>query len=388
MNPFVSRALLFLTVFISLSTLISCGGQPALEQTQTAVKADTPEVPINSAVKKGWQASTAGSKENPLDFKPHIEGDEIFVASRSGKINGISIETGKTIFSEKLDASLVSGVGTNLSTIFAATTSGEVIALDREDGTEKWRYAVGRSISSAPVGSDQSVIIRTIDGKIIALDQLSGEQIWALERPVASLSVGLDAPSLVAGGGVVTGFSSGRVLACNVSTGQIFWEKRAFRPAGKNEIDRLIDIDATPVLAGQVAIVGAMKGGLIAYLLKNGEALWRNSEAGTRKNIAVHEQHIAVTQPASLVSLLDINTGTLIWQQKQLRGHGLTAPIITENSVIVGSLDGDLYFLDKADGSITSKYHLTSAAITSLRKTGQRFIAYSAGSGALISVEL
>lgn len=377
-----------LIVSLMLVALAACGGrQPVLEENQTVAQAPTPEVAKNSTASIQWRASSAGSKNGGANFTPAVQGDNIYVASRNGRVEGFSLATGDNIFSAKLDASLVSGVGANASSIIASTSTGTIIALDINDASEKWRHEVGRSISAAPAANDQLVVIRTIDGHIIGLNAVTGEQIWALERPVAALSVGQDAPSLLAGEGVVSGFSSGRVLVNNIYNGSTFWEKRAFRPSGKNEIERLIDIDAQPVLAGQTVLIGAFKGGVIAYNLRDGEEIWRNEAAATRKIMAVSEGLLAITGPQSQVSLHELTTGNLNWQSDELLGHGLTEPVLTENALIVGTLDGDLYFFDLSNGDISSRLSIGRSAITALFKVGQGIIAYSANSGALSLIQ-
>lgn len=383
---FHTKAITRAACALLLLGLMSCGGRASLEETQTVAEVDAPDVPENSVVEILWRASSTGSKTNAINFDPQVEGETIFLANHGGKIQGFALASGEREFKADVDTNLVSGVGVNISSVIAATTSGEIIALDRDKGDEKWRYSINRSISAKPSVNDQYVVIRTIDGKVVGLNAQSGEKVWGFERPVASLSVGLDSPSLIAGEGVITGFSSGRIMANSLYNGTIFWEKRAFRPAGKNEIDRLIDIDARPALAGQTAIVGAMQGGLIAYRLKNGEELWRNEDVGTRKTITVWNELVAITEPQSVITMLNIGSGEQLWQQSELRGHGLTAPVIYDEGVVVGGLEGDVYFLDKENGNIKSQFHLFSSPITALHKTKQGVVAYSAASGKLVSI--
>lgn len=378
-------------IFLSLMlvALAACGGrQAALEENQAVAPTTAPDVAKNTAAAIQWRASSAGSKTGGAQFEPRIMGERIYVSNHDGRIASFDLLTGNRELSIKLGESLVSGVAVNANNVIAVTTTGSVIALDTGDGAEKWRHEVKRSISAAPSVNDEQAVIRTIDGHIIGLNAVTGEQVWALERPVASLSVGLDAPSLLAGEGVISGFSSGRVLANNLYNGSIFWEKRAFRPTGKNEIERLIDIDAQPVLAGQAVLVGAYKGGIVAYRLRNGEEIWRNTKASTRKRMVVSDKVLAVTGPQSEVSLLDLASGETKWQQNQLKGHGLSAPIVMEDSLVVGSLAGVLYFFDLSSGDITSQLKIGKSPITALRKVDQGFIAYSANSGALSFISL
>jgi outer membrane protein assembly factor BamB len=363
--------------------LSACGGQPDLEATQAVAREPVPEVANNSAVEVAWRAESAGGSLGAVPFEPVAEGNDVFTASPKGQIRGFDLETGNNVFSHSVRGSLVNGVGVNANSVVVVTNKGEVVVLDRSDGSERWRYDVGRSISAAPALNDRVIVIRTVDGHVIGLNAVTGDQVWSIERPVASLSLGLDAPGLIAAEGLVSGFSSGRVLASNVFNGSTFWEKRAFRPGGKNEIERLIDIDASPVQAGDMIIIGAYQGGLVAYRLRSGEEVWRNEDTSTRKPIAVSSLFLGITGPESDVALIARDTGKTRWKRTQLRGNGLSAPVITDESVIVGNLDGDLYFYHLTDGAIKNRFSVGTGAITALLKVDQGVLVYSAGSGKL-----
>ncbi len=368
--------------------LLSACGQPKLQENQAVVKAPEPLVVHSEQFEVAWRVSSTGSKSGGALYEPRVEGKVIYTSSRSGQIQGYLLESGEKVFSVKLTEKLVSGVGVNVSSVIAVTGSAEIIALDRDDGSEKWRVSVDSAISAAPALNDQLIVIRTVDGQVIGLNAISGVQEWAIERPVAALSIGQDAPGLVAAEGIVNGFSSGRILASNVYNGSPFWEKRAFRPGGKNEIERLIDIDASPIMVGSMVVVGAYKGGMVALQIRDGSEVWSNEGASTRKTIARSDSLLAITGPESEVEVLAQDTGRTRWKKQQLRGHALSAPIILHDSVVVGSMDGVLYFLSLENGKIRSKFQAGSAPITALRKTEQGLIVYSASSGALSLIRL
>ncbi len=373
---------------MALTFLAACGGgQPDLEETQAVARAPVPDVALNTAAETAWRASSGGGKLGAVQFEPVIIDDTVYIASPKGHIQGFNLDSGKSVLSKSVGDHLANGVGVNMSSIVAVTVKGEVIALNRADGSEDWRYDIGRSISAAPALNDQVIVIRTVDGYMIGLNAVTGKQVWSIERPVASLSVGLDAPGLIAAEGLVSGFSSGRVLASNVYNGTTFWEKRAFRPGGKNEIERLIDIDASPVLAGEMILVGAYQGGIVAYRIRDGEEIWRSDEVSTRKPMALSSLFLGVTGPESDVSLIALGTGKTRWKRTQLRGNGLSGPVITDESVVVGNLDGDLYFFALTDGAIKSRYRVGTGAITSLLQVEQGILVYSAGSGKLTLIK-
>ena len=368
--------------------VLSACGQPKLQENQAVVKSPEPLVVHSETFEVAWRVNSVGSKSGGALYEPTLEGDVIYTSSRSGQIQGYLLESGEKVFSVSLSDKLVSGVGVNVSSVIAVTDGAEIIALDRNDGSEKWRVSVDSAISAAPALNDQLIVIRTVDGQVIGLNAISGAQEWAIERPVAALSIGQDAPGLVAAEGIVNGFSSGRILASNVYNGSPFWEKRAFRPGGKNDIERLIDIDASPIMAGSMVIVGAYNGGMVALQIRDVSEVWRNEGASTRKPIAKSNLLLAITGPESEVEVLALDTGKTRWKKQLLRGHALSAPVILHDSVVVGSMDGVLYFFSLNDGKIRSKYQAGSSPVTALRKVKQGLIVYSASSGALSLIRL
>jgi hypothetical protein len=58
-----------------------------------------------------------------------------------------------------------------------------------------------------------------------------------------------------------------------------------------------------------------------------------------------------------------------------------------DESVIVGNLDGNLYFLGLTDGIINSRFNVGTGPITSLLKVDQGVLIYSAGSGKLTLIK-
>lgn len=370
-----------------LLVLAACG-QPKLQENQAVVQSPEPVVVHSEQFEVAWRVNSTGTKNGGALFEPKVEGEVIYISSRGGQIQGYLLETGEKVFSVSLSEELVSGVGVNVSSVIAVTHNAEIIALDRNDGSEKWRASVDSAISAAPALNDQLIVIRTVDGQVIGLNAISGAQEWAIERPVAALSIGQDAPGLVAAEGIVNGFSSGRILASNVYNGSPFWEKRVFRPGGKNDIERLIDIDASPVMLGSVVVVGAYNGGMVALQIRDGSEVWRNEGASTRKPIAKSDLLLAITGPESEVEVLAQDTGITRWKKQLLRGHALSAPVILKDSVVVGSLDGVLYFFNLFDGQIRSKYQAGGSPITALRKVKQGLVIYSASSGSLSLLRL
>ncbi len=377
---------LIITLYLC-TLLVACGSRDIkLEPGQEAQALALPEMSTLVGYSVQWSKSAGSGDGENSAIEPYVGEKTVFLTAESGAIRAFNIVNGKLIWFSSAPGTVGAGVGVGPSVVVIGLNNGELIAYDRDTGEQKWRHNLGRIISARPVVSSQTVIVRTQDGNVYGLHGANGEPVWGLDRPIASLSVGRDGASKVAGEGVLTGFSSGRLLASSLYTGETFWEKRAFRPKGKNEIDRMIDMDATPLLVDTDVIVGAYQGGIASYKLRDGELNWRNEEISTRKDMFAAKDKAFVTQSNGAVSAVSIVDGNTLWTQSALIGRGVSSPVIYNDQVIVGGLNGSLFALDVNTGELLGKTGLGKANISSLHLSGGSLLVYARSTGVLSSV--
>ena len=51
---------------------------------------------------------------------------------------------------------------------------------------------------------------------------------------------------------VLSGFDSGKLIAFNPENGSLIWEARMALPKGRTDLERMVDIDGSPLLQGDV----------------------------------------------------------------------------------------------------------------------------------------
>ena len=85
--------------------------------------------------------------------------------------------------------------------------------------------------------------MRGVDGKLHGLSMADGHELWQQQQTVPKLSLRGTASPAIAGEVAVTGFDNGRVVASSLNDGSSVWETQLQIPAGKTDIDRLVDID-------------------------------------------------------------------------------------------------------------------------------------------------
>jgi outer membrane protein assembly factor BamB len=241
-------------------------------------KIETPEKLMKHAnnveLKTRWTQSVGdGLGELYNIVKPAITADTVFANDVYGHVYAFNRETGKRQWHTKLDIDVASGVGVGESVIYIGSLEGDVIALSQLDGTELWRTNIGSEILAPPQTNGKVLIVQTNEGKLFGLDANNGNFIWRYEAKLPLLTLrGTSTPQLF-GNNLITGFSNGKIAALSAEDGVLFWERRVAYPQGITEIERVVDVDGSPVISGNTVYSTSYNGHLTA-IAPNGRVRW------------------------------------------------------------------------------------------------------------------
>ena len=206
----------------------------------------------------------------------------MFVASREGLVKALNPETGKTMWQtedleQEVTARLSGGITAAYSQIFIGSENGQVIALDEETGAVNWRVDVEGEVLAAPATDDNLVMVHTTTGMLIALEQSTGDVKWTISTEVPNLTLRGNSKPVTVSGGVFWGTAGGRLAAAIVERGQLIWQQPIGTPLGATEIDRLIDVDASPLILGSTLYIVGYNGQLTALDLRSGKPVWKRN---------------------------------------------------------------------------------------------------------------
>ena len=244
--------------------------------------------------------------------------------------------------------------------------NGDVVALDAATGAEKWQAQVSNEVIAAPAIGMGMVFVRSNDGRITAFDAATGERRWFWNHEVPTLSVrGNDAPVL-GPGYLFVGNDDGTVTALSAQDGRALWEQAVAQQEGRTELDRMADVDGTPVLEDTVLFATSFKGQTMAINAPTGQPIWLSEEGGAG-HVAVAPSVAVVTDPADTVFGLDKATGTAMWKQPALLRRKLTAPAIHGDYAVVGDYDGYLHWLDLGNGEFVARARLAAPVPVAIR---------------------
>ncbi|MCL4117983.1 UNVERIFIED_CONTAM: hypothetical protein GTU68_001868 [Idotea baltica] len=291
---------------------------------------------------------------------------KVYVASRDGLVKALDPENGKTIWEQDLEqdisARLSGGLTLTYGKVFIGSENGEVITLDAETGEELWRKTVDGEVLAKPLADEGYVIVHTSRGALIAFDAETGDEKWQINSEVPNLTLRGDSAPVSISGGVFWGMSNGRLAAALISKGQLLWQQPVGTPKGATEIDRLVDVDASPlILGGRLYTIG-YNGQLIALDLRTGQPAWKRNYSSAINMSSDGKRLFLVTEKDHVVAV-DARSGTELWNNEELEYRQLTSPMIIDNYIVLADSEGYLHWLDRDTGLFVSQQEIDSDGI-------------------------
>lgn len=305
------------------------------------------------SVERSWTFDIGGG-EQEAGLRPALGASAVFIANSDGRVAAVDIESGEALWRTQLDVTVSGGVGTGEGLVMVGGLDGEVVALDRRDGSEIWRATVGSEVMAPPTAAAGVAVVRTIDGGVTGLSTTAGEERWNLQRDEPSLTLRGSSPPLIAQGVALLGFADGKMVAVEVSNGATLWEVPVSRPSGTNEVERMIDVDATPMLRGNVLYAVAFQGTITAYALGANQVIW-STEVSSHTDVAADAGTLYLSDSSGRVHALDRSTGAEKWVQDQLLRRRLSSPAVAGGYVVVGDFEGYLHVMNKSDGRLLGR---------------------------------
>lgn len=311
-----------------------------------------------------WDRSPGeGDDEHVTRLRLAVEQDLVVTADVEGNVHALDPANGRERWHAKTEARIVAGPTVSGGLVLLGTLDAEVIALKRADGTPAWRAPVSSEVLAPPVAEGNIVVVRCVDGKLFALSAETGARVWNLDRAVPPLTLrGLSTP-LIFGGALFVGLDNGRAIALKLETGEVLWEQVVAAPAGRSELERIVDVDGELIVAGGGVFAVSFGGELAAISVESGQVAWRRS-IKSYSGVTLIGTLVVVTDEEGVVWALDAETGAAAWKQEALKYRKLSAPAIVGGRIVVADLDGYLHWLAPEDGRIVARVRAVDEQIT------------------------
>ena len=336
-----------------------------------------------------WDESDGvGTDELALNLVPAIAEGRVIIADHDGLIQARSLFDGELFWEVETDLPISSGPVIDNELLFVGTSKADVLALNTSTGEAIWKHRVSSEVMALPVVVEDKLIIRSSDGFDIALNRADGTEAWSVQHTVPALSVRGEGAAVVVGEMVIIGYANGKLMAINSTDGAHIWETSIAIPRGRSEIDRLTDINGTPVLSNDIIFVSTYKNGVNAVTPIDGEVLWRNESLSAFHGLSADYSYLYLSDANSDVWQLDQRNGASYWKQTDLHQRRLTVPAVYGDYVVVGDFEGYLHWLSKTDGRLLGRIEITDEPIVARPVVVNDMLYVYASDGTLAAVRV
>lgn len=311
-----------------------------------------------------WKESIGkGAGEQNINLVPSVNEDSVLVADCKGLLQSRNRLNGEKRWEVETELNFSSGPVLHKDKLFLGTKDGEVAAFAVADGTLLWKATLASEIIALPAVANGFVVVRGSDGRITGLEEKSGSTQWTHERTAPPLAVRSKGGPAIAGDLVIDGYGGGKLVALRLKDGQMEWDAVVALAKGRSEIDRLVDINATPVVRGDTLYVSGYQGGVAAVSQKDGEVQWRQEKLFSHSGLTGTRKALFLSDASSDVWRLEMRNGSDMWKQKELHQRRLTPPVPVKDKLVVGDYEGYVHVLSQDTGGLLARLEVDDTPI-------------------------
>ena len=271
---------------------------------------------------------------------------EFTVAAADGTVIALQADSGREIWRGNAGAKLSAGVGSDGRFAAVATRDNEVVVLER--GAVKWRARIASRVATPPLVAGERVFVMGVDRVVNAFDAIDGHLLWKLQRPGEALT--LLQPGVVAAFKDTLLVGQGqRLTGVDPLRGTVRWEVALGNPRGTNEVERLSDLIGPALRVGDMVCARSFQSAVGCADAQLATLMWTKNVGGLQAIGGDAELVVAADASDRITAWRAVN-GDLAWNNEALRYRGLSGPLLLGRTVIFGDAEGQVHFLDRADG--------------------------------------
>jgi outer membrane protein assembly factor BamB len=291
---------------------------------------------LDAPLEKAWEYSANGGfgPGSPLLLQ-----DRIIVATRSGEIHTVDLETGKTRgFKQMVD--VVEGSPLiHDGTLYIPSAWGRkvLVAYDLAKGVNRWRRS-GIPFATSLIGQGDTVVGVDVEGTLRAIDVARGDEAWTLSLG-DHLTVKAS-PVRVSESSILVADAEGGVRRVNLDTRRIEWETALPAP-----------VYVSPATDGQVVVLATTRGTVHVLDAAQGTEIWSFAVAEHIRMgaAALGPDAIYFGATDGRLRALSRTEGRELWSVP-FEDVITAPPLVVGSTVFVGTMGSELAALDLADG--------------------------------------
>lgn len=313
-----------------------------------------------------FSTSVAATDEaDPLRLRLDADNGVVFAIDPKGEVSAFKGK--QRLWQKKVSKdNLSSGVEAAEGLVVVGSQKGQLFALDQQTGEQKWTAQLTGALLAPSLIHAGRVISVSNDGMVYAHEVASGAQVWTYNLPNVQFSLrGMAAPVPLDARNVLIASSNAYIYALDALSGVPKLQRRVAVSDGRSDIQRLVDIDGEPVVAGQFVVTTSYQGQVTVLDLASQQVIW-SEDASSIQRPEVVGNGVFVAQTDGKIKAFEISSGQPLWENDQLLNRQLSNPVMLGTDLVVGDLDGVLHLIDPRTGQITGRSK-TSGEVRNLR---------------------
>ena len=351
-----------LAIAIASAVLVGCSSNKVKEAKPNPL----PKIIQQQKLNKVFSQSVSSTDEaEALRLQLDTDNGVIFTIDPDGQVSAYQAK--KRLWKSKISKQeLTAGVEASDGIVIVGNRKGQLFALDQTTGEKKWTAQLSGAILSPSLIQSGRVITVANDGTVFAHDAVSGQQVWAYKLPNVQFSLrGQAAPVRLDDRTVLIASANAYIYAIDVISGVPRFQRRVAMSEGRSDIQRLVDIDGDPVVAGQYVVTSSFQGQVTVTDLASQRVVWSEDASSTNRP-EVFEDKVFISTVDGKLNAYSLSTGESVWKNDSLLNRQLSNPVMLGKNLVVGDLDGVIHLIDPATGKLIGRAK-TSGEVRSLR---------------------
>ena len=259
----------------------------------------------------------------------------------------------------------MSGITIGYNSYVYSDNEGNLYVHNLISGELKWKKALRDIVISKALITSKNLYVQTSSDVLYAFDLQNGDQIWSKKAQAPLLSIRGTSSPVYFEGLIFANFSNGRLAAIRATDGIQLWEKPISTIKGTTELEKLMDSDSPAIAFNDIVFAANYNGSLTRFNIRGGEKVFSVDLSTSKPFILYKDKIIAVTNDDEIIAFDAIN-GAEIWKKSNFKFRRLTSPIIYENYLYFGDVEGYLHKVNPETGDIVGLENTRLKAVTQI----------------------
>lgn len=333
-------SLLVLTVLLA-----ACSSLPSLPPEPPTLAPEDNHVRMDWSARflDGWQPGQGAVRLSPV-----LDDDTLYAAHSDGQVRAFDKRSGRERWRQHYEP-WQAGITKADGQLYLINQAGDLVTLDATDGTELQRSELGVTTLTPSAVSGNRVAILGQDGSLRLWDIANQSWVWINESEQPSLTLHGQASPIIVDNAVIAGFANGRLASYSLQSGELRWAHRLSDPRGSTDLQRIVDVDAQPVMVNGDLYAGAYEGRLVRVSADSGNIGWQ-VERSVTASLATDGQSVFVATRSGEVYAYDLSNQGERWHQQAYAGRPITGLSVTGEALVMTDRRGYVFVLSTRTG--------------------------------------